>query len=325
MFFLTNAEAGKNVYGCGALNTWTLQSGGGSALTITSSGTAVGSRTTLDLSGGNGVLFSSADTGTAIAVQAASDTSYLQTLAGAQRGTALSCRSTTGNNTTYSCAMSPTLGIYATGMQLYWSPDVTASSGGITLEIDSLGPRAVKLSDGVSNPSLILAGHTYPVWYDGAQFRLAENQGMQPLAQRWANMQTGTASVAQNGADATLYTAANVPALGQGSCYQIFFGTADTTTGLTLKLFVDSTQIASIAASGGQPAQGNILYCNSPGTQSAQGLAYVTPTFTGNALAGYGSSAVSVPQAVDWSIPHTLQLKSNASTGTVSGLGFAIY
>jgi hypothetical protein len=46
--------------------------------------------------------------------------------------------------------------------------------GPTTLNVDTLGAAAVKLADGVTDPTGadLLAGNLYELWYDGAVFRL---------------------------------------------------------------------------------------------------------------------------------------------------------
>jgi hypothetical protein len=70
--------------------------------------------------------------------------------------------------------MTPTLGIYSTGMVISWIPDVNGTGGSTTLNVDMLGSKAVKLSDGVTDPvsTDIVAGQLYRLWYDGTEFRL---------------------------------------------------------------------------------------------------------------------------------------------------------
>src|SRR5580698_7199898 len=67
MYFLSNAPAGQNVYGCSTVNTWTLQSGGGGGVNVQSAGTLVGSRPTVNYpSGGTCISTAVADTGSVI-------------------------------------------------------------------------------------------------------------------------------------------------------------------------------------------------------------------------------------------------------------------
>lgn len=177
MFFLSSAPAGQNVYGCVSANTWNLQSGGGgggSGVSIEAAGTLVGTSGTLNLSAGLGTLFAISDTGPLISIQSSANTAVVPTLASDQAGGARLCTSASGSAVTYTCSMAPTLMQYTTGMILEWRPDLSATGGPTTLNIDSLGATSVKLADGLTDPAPgdIVAGHLEQIWYDGTTFRL---------------------------------------------------------------------------------------------------------------------------------------------------------
>jgi len=176
LFFQTSAPAGSNLYGCATANTWTVQSGGGSgggSLAIDNNGTLVGSRSVLNLIGGVGVVNTISDTGTQINVQQSVDTSVIPSKATAQSGAMFLC-SSAGSSNAYTCAMSPTLQGYTTGMVLAWKPNVNGAGGPTTLNVDTLGSVSVKQADGVTDPASadIVAGRLYNVWHDGTVFRL---------------------------------------------------------------------------------------------------------------------------------------------------------
>lgn len=179
MFFLTNTIGGQNMYGCSAVNTWTLQSGGPtSPTTVENAGTIVGTRPILNLNGGQGVFWSLSDTGTAISAQTMLDSALVQTRAGDQSGSNLLCASvsTGSSGVAYRCNMTPTLAAYSTGMVVHWLPDATVVGlAATTLNIDSLGAVAVEKADGITNPgaSDVVAGQLYQLWYDGSVFRIA--------------------------------------------------------------------------------------------------------------------------------------------------------
>ena len=174
MFFVTTAPSGQNTYGCTAANTWSAESGTPQSSTITSSGTPIGNRSTLDFTAGQGVLLGISDTGQAISIQTGLDTSRIQTQAHEQSGSTLLCDSASADASAYSCSMHPTLQAYTPGMVVYWKPDVSGAGGTTTLNIDGLGAKALTRPDGVTNPGPldIVAGSLYPVWYDGAAFRV---------------------------------------------------------------------------------------------------------------------------------------------------------
>ena len=59
-------------------------------------------------------------------------------------------------------------------MVLHWRPDLSGVGGATTLKVDALGVIAVKQFDGATDPTAadIVASRLYPLWYDGAVFRL---------------------------------------------------------------------------------------------------------------------------------------------------------
>ncbi len=180
MFFKTDAPAGNNVYGCAA-NQWVLQVPPG---TVESNGLAVGSRGVTNFMTGPGLMSVISDTGSKIEILSALDTAVVQTQPGEQSGAALFCRSDSGSSTEYLCSLDPAAAEYRTGMVLHWQPDTTAAGGPTTLNVDTLGPKAVKLVDGVSDPpaASIVAGRLYDIWYDGANFRLMGDATPSPHA-----------------------------------------------------------------------------------------------------------------------------------------------
>lgn len=183
MFFNSSAPAGQNLFGCTAANTWTAQAGSGSGgtLTVNSGTTTVGMRPIMSFTAGLGMLLSLSDTGTAISVQPSVDPAVVSTRAAEQTGGALLCRSSSGSATTYTCSLSPTLSSYTNGMVLHWIPDVAATGGATTLNVDTLGAVAVKLPDGTTDPTQgdVVAGRLKELWFDGTVFRMAGSVGPQ--------------------------------------------------------------------------------------------------------------------------------------------------
>jgi hypothetical protein len=183
LFVLTSPPAGRNTYVCTATHTWSPQapystSSGGSTtsaggLVIQSNGTPVATGTVVNLVPGAGISTLVTDTGSQINVQQALDPAVVQTRANLQSGQSLLCASAGASGSTYTCAMSPTLTTYTVGMMVNWKPDVNVIGGPTTLNIDVLGAKPIKLSDGTTNPgaSEILAGHLYLLWFDGTYFR----------------------------------------------------------------------------------------------------------------------------------------------------------
>ena len=172
MFFRTSSPAGQNLYGCASANIWSLESAGGTNVTVNNANVLVGSRPTLDFSTGQGAVEAISDTGSAIAIQSSIDTAFVQTKPGQQAGTALLCASTSAGPA-HQCSLTPTLTAYSNGMVLYWSPDANPA-GAITLNVDLLGAVGVKLADGAADPAPgdLVAGRLEAIWYDGSKFRL---------------------------------------------------------------------------------------------------------------------------------------------------------
>jgi hypothetical protein len=181
MFFKTDAPVGNNLYGCVSANTWQLESSspGQGVVTVENGGVVVGTREVQNFVPGAGFVYTMTDTGQRINIQQAIDTAVMQTQANAQSGAGLLCVSASGSASAYTCAMNPALTAYSPGMVLLWKPDVNASAGAITLNVDTLGAKSVKLANGSTDPAAadLEAGNLYPVWYDGSSFRLM----IQPL------------------------------------------------------------------------------------------------------------------------------------------------
>lgn len=85
------------------------------------------------------------------------------------------CAPSSASATAYTCAPSPAFTSYAAGMALTFVPDVTSGTTP-TLNINSLGAKNIKLSDGSSNPisGFFLAGQAYQLTYDGTSLRTAD-------------------------------------------------------------------------------------------------------------------------------------------------------
>jgi hypothetical protein len=149
--------------------------GGGGSPTIQSNGTTVGAESIINFLPGGGTITPTVSDvpGSKINIALDVNTSVVQTLPNAQSGTPLLCAPASASGTGYLCSMSPTLTMYTIGMISNFKPDVNGTGGATTLNIDALGSRAVKLSDGTTNPgaSDIVAGHFYLFAYDGTVFR----------------------------------------------------------------------------------------------------------------------------------------------------------
>lgn len=155
---------------------WRGQTVNGSPGTISfeSNGSVVGTKGLVDFLPGFGLTSALTNTATKLTVQYFVDTSKIVSRASLQTGADLACRSAGASATDYACAMTPTLAAYGTGMQINWKPDVNGSGGATGLEIDSLGPKSIKLADGLTDPlpGDIVAGRLQQLWFDGTVFRL---------------------------------------------------------------------------------------------------------------------------------------------------------
>jgi hypothetical protein len=165
--YARGVDASGNAEGC------TVAATGGS-LSIENDGSAVGTEATLNFVPGTGITNAITDVGVKINIQSAVDTAVIQSRANAQSGATLICNSAGGSTSAYTCAMSPTLTAYTTGMVVVWKPDVSSAAGAITLNVDILGAKGIKQADGTTDPgaSGAVAGRFYPLTYDGTVFRL---------------------------------------------------------------------------------------------------------------------------------------------------------
>jgi hypothetical protein len=164
LIFLLTAPPGQNLYGCTAPNIWSQLTGGANA-------------SAANILAGFGILLlpSTIPGLTYVTIDTAA---VLSRLAG-QASTHIFCRSSTGN-TTYTCALNPTLLTYtgpsseppgSTCLVLF--VDVLGGAGA-TLEVDHLGPRPILERSGeplVSGD--IPAGQPVPVCFNGLAFVLS--------------------------------------------------------------------------------------------------------------------------------------------------------
>jgi len=136
----------------------------------------VGTRSQLNFLTGGGALLALSDTGTQINVQVSADTTYVAAVATVQGGALSYVPSASGSGTTYTACPASVVNTLTMGMVLNWVPDVNSVGGATTLNLCTLGPTALKLANGTSNPSSIsvVAGRMYTVWFDGTVFRLKD-------------------------------------------------------------------------------------------------------------------------------------------------------
>jgi hypothetical protein len=181
MYFATDAIAGQNWYYCTAANTWTPQvAGGGGSGGLADPGsngivarTATGTTSARVLTAGPGITVINGDGGSGNPTISL-NTAVGLTNASAQADKPWFCNSTTGN-TTYVCSLSAAAALtaYTTGLCVDLTAD-TSNTGAATLNIDGLGPKAIKIGDGLTDPlpMQIVAGRQVRICYDGSVFRL---------------------------------------------------------------------------------------------------------------------------------------------------------
>ena len=170
----TNPQVGQALVWTGQQWAPGTVNGAPGTVVLESNNVVAGTRGVHNLVAGFGLLTLITDTGSKLNIQQAVDPAVMLSRAQHQTGQVLQCNSSGNSASGYSCAMSPVLTVYATGMMLYWRPDVDGTGGATTLAIGSLAAKSLKLQDGLSDPrsSDILAGQMYPLWYDGTVFRM---------------------------------------------------------------------------------------------------------------------------------------------------------
>lgn len=185
-----------------------------------------------------------------------------QTISGAQSGQELLCVSTGGSSIAYSCAINPQLQSYSAGLVVRWRPDVEPAGGSITLTIDGLGPRAIRRSDGASEPSLgeIRAGELYPLWFDGDEFRIIQSL---PLGlTRDVSVQNGNLLLCQStGSNGSSYACPMTPPLSSLTTGMVLHWVPDIdATPGSVQLTVDNLSPIPITLADGtsQPQHGDI-------------------------------------------------------------------
>jgi hypothetical protein len=135
--------------------------------------TALNTTTARTLTAGTGVVVTNGS-GVGGNPTFAADTAVMLGRAQAQAGSDLRCVPASASGANYTCAMSPTLTAYTDGAVIEFEPDVSSSAGAITLNVDALGSRNVKQSDGTTDPgaSALVAGRQVPLRYDGSVWRM---------------------------------------------------------------------------------------------------------------------------------------------------------
>ncbi|MCZ2155132.1 MAG: hypothetical protein LC114_14740, partial [Bryobacterales bacterium] len=216
LYFLKSASPGANIHVCHAPGEWVPQGSSGQAnVTIRGGGDLVGTRSTLNFSAGAGIVQTLGDSGSAVDLQYGVDTALVMTKAASQSGAALFCDAALTGADLYTCAMSPALTAYTTGMVLHWRPSAKPAGSEPGLNINLLGAKRIRMADGVSDPRPedIVGGQVYALWYDGTQFRLLAS--VIPEAYLTAEQQQGGAAFYCESAGTSLgaYSCSVSPAL----------------------------------------------------------------------------------------------------------------
>lgn len=159
-----------------------------SGITVKVDGSSVGTEATLDFLSSSGVNCIGTDVGTDITLECSIDTSVILSRATHQAGTDLYCNSSNASGTTYTCSLTPTLSAYTTGMLIVWNRSQLCTGGTTTtLNIDALGAKNIKKTDGTTDPAAgdCTANQRVLLVYDGTLFRLVgggEGGGSTPTA-----------------------------------------------------------------------------------------------------------------------------------------------
>jgi len=150
--------------------------GGGGALSIQSSGTALGPAATLNVVGGTGVTCVPQVTAGVMTFQCNADTAFLASKGNLQgSGNPQICTSSSNSGAVYTASCATTLSAYATKQTLFWYADVANVSATPTLNIDTLGAVTMVRQDGSSLAvNDIKGGALYRIWYDGTKTRVVE-------------------------------------------------------------------------------------------------------------------------------------------------------
>ena len=216
------------------------------------------------------------------------------------------CAPASASGTAYTCAPSPALSSYAAGVTVALIPDVSATGGATTLNVNSLGAKSVKGSDGSTNPQSgdLTAGRLYFLTYDGTVFRI--ERGVQ--AKTSVSHQFLTAINADGTVTAAQPAASDVSGLATSA-----------TTDATNASNITSGTLA--AARGGAGTISGILKANGSGTVSAavSGTDYISGSVTVNGHALSGAVVVSASDLTTGTLPAAqLPLPTTSTIGGVN-------
>jgi hypothetical protein len=198
-FLKTDAAPGANLYACTAADTWTVQGGSLPAYGPDSYGKVLANDEAGmewqsfggDVSGPPDALTVNKLHGRPVAPAAPSSGQVLgwdglqwtpqavATVDGVQQNQPWLCRSISGSSS-YRCSLSAaSLTAYTPGMWLTLLVDTT-NTGAATLDVDRVGVRDIRQSDGLTNPvaGQITVGRAVTITYDGTAWRLPPYSGV---------------------------------------------------------------------------------------------------------------------------------------------------
>jgi hypothetical protein len=234
-----------------------------SGLNIDVNGAAQGSQPTLNLISGTGITQVCVNNSGANRVDCTPslNTAVALTIATSQAGKPDFCNSTTGSDA-YTCSLnaSAVLTAYTPGMHLTLDVD-TSNIGAATLNVDGVGLKNIKQSDGATDPTTgqIVAGRPVTLYFDGTVWRLPANAGVGTCDNLHAISGSGNCistpnilgSVALTSQTASIGTTAVVPT-DPGMYWVVSIAQTTTAatagTGCTLQVTISYTDSAGAAA-----------------------------------------------------------------------------
>jgi hypothetical protein len=157
----------------GASRTDCTLSASGTAVTVESNGTPIGSpRQTINFISSPGIANAITDTGSTINVSQGTD-STVPTKSSLQSAAATTVTVTGSSPTTYVGSLTPALATYTRAV-LTWTPGTNCTPGPVTININGLGAVPVVEANGATNPVAAdcAATNIDTIAYDGTRFRI---------------------------------------------------------------------------------------------------------------------------------------------------------
>jgi len=208
MFFKTDAPAGANLYACTATNIWSVQGGitgsncwadassqtlrcqdtSGNVYAVVKTATSGTANQWVDYVGTNGAPHTSQPTAAAVGAVADPGSNGVPYRSGAGTAAVAGADQLSGpffcqdggTSSAYSCSLTPAITGYSIGTT-YWFRANTVNSGGATLNLNGLGPKAiVKQASQALAASDIRGGQWVMVTYDGVNMQMQSQTGNAP-------------------------------------------------------------------------------------------------------------------------------------------------